>query len=254
MADDNGRPSALCFGLEFPRAVAEGAFFASSTALLRRGRRGDGHPVLVLPGFLADDRTTITLRRHLAHLGYATHGWRLGRNVGPTKAIVDGLERLVEELAWRHSRRISIVGWSLGGIYARELGRRQPDLVRTVISLGSPFKLTHPGQTRTDRVYRRYQSWHLPAFQPPEYVPPDKPLEMPSTAIYSRSDGIVAWRTCVQDVGPTSENIAVYGSHCGLGHNPAVVYAVSDRLARPEGEWVPFKAPTALRYLYPTPV
>jgi hypothetical protein len=76
---------------------------------------------------------------------------------------------------------------------------------------------------------------------------------MPSTAIYSRTDGIVAWRTCVQDAGPTSENIAVYGSHCGLGHNPAVVYAVSDRLARPEGEWVPFKAPTALRYLYPTP-
>src|SRR3954465_8958522 len=101
MADDKGRPSALFFGLEFPRALAEGALFASSGALLRRVPRGDGHTALGLPGFLADDRTTITLPRHLRRPGYVTHGWRLGRNGGPTQAIVGGIERLLDDLAWR---------------------------------------------------------------------------------------------------------------------------------------------------------
>jgi hypothetical protein len=103
-------------------------------------------------------------------------------------------------------------------------------------------------------MYTHYRSWHLPDYQPPAYVPPDGALAMPSTAIYTRTDGIVAWRSCVQTVRPGSENIEVFGSHCGLGHNPTAVYAVSDRLARPEGEWRPFKPPMPLRYFYPRPV
>jgi hypothetical protein len=127
-------------------------------------------------------------------------------------------------------------------------------LVRSVISLGSPFKLTTAEETRIEGIYTRYGSWHVPSFRPPAYVPPDEPLAMPSTAIYTRSDGIVAWRACVQDPGPRSENIEVHGSHCGLGHNPAVVYAVSDRLAQREDEWAPFTAPAAFRTLFPRPV
>jgi pimeloyl-ACP methyl ester carboxylesterase len=244
----------LSFSLELPRSVAEGALFASSHAILRRLSSGDGHPVLVLPGFMADDRSTAALRFHLRRLGYVTHGWRLGRNIGPTKAALDGMTNLVDDLVDRNGRKVSIVGWSLGGVYARELARRQPALVRTVITLGSPFRLTDARQTRTARMYGRYQPWHLPDYQPPTYVPPDGPLAMPSTAVYTRTDGIVAWRACVQDVGPQRENIEVFGSHCGLGHNPAVVYAVTDRLARAEGDWAPFKPPTPLRRLFPRPV
>src|SRR3954453_21324363 len=104
--------------------MAEAALFASWTPLLRRARHGDGHPVLVLPGFLGDDRATLAMRYHLRALGHSTHGWGLGRNIGPTKAVVAGIEGLVVELAWRHDARVSLVGWSLGGIYARELARR----------------------------------------------------------------------------------------------------------------------------------
>jgi pimeloyl-ACP methyl ester carboxylesterase len=244
----------LCFGLEFPRAVAEGALFASSGALLRLARPGDGHPVLVLPGFLADDRSTVVLRHHLRRLGHTSHSWRLGRNIGPTKAVVNGLEHRLDELAQRYGQPSSIVGWSLGGIYARELARRRPDLVRTVITLGSPFRSAHADHTLTGLAYERYRPWHLPEFRSPAYVPRDDPLSMPSTAIYTRSDGVVAWRTCVQRVGPTSENIEVFGSHCGLGHNPAVLYAIGDRLAQPVDDWRPFRAPCALGHFYRRPV
>ena len=243
----------LSFTLELPRALAEGAWFASSEGLLRWLPSGDGHPVVVLPGFLGDDSSTAALRYHLRCLGYVTHGWRLGRNCGPTAAVVDGLGTLVARLADRHGGAVSIVGWSLGGIYARELAFRAPELVRTVVTLSSPFRSLDSTETRADRWYRRYQDSHLASFRPPEYAPPTGPLKVPSSAVYTRSDGIVPWEDCVQVPGPLSENIEVRGSHCGLGHNPAVIYAVSDRLARPEGEWGPFRAPGPLRWLYPRP-
>ena len=236
-----------------PRALAEAALYTSWLPLLLRAGRGDGHPVLVLPGFLGDDRSTMTARYHLRVLGHATHGWSLGRNLGPTRTAVEGLERLVDELADRAGRRVSIVGWSLGGVYAREIARRRPEVVRTVVTFGSPFRLPDAALTRAARLYRRYEPSHLPAFRSPGYAPPDEPLPVPSTAIYSRSDGIVAWGACIQPVSDNSENIEVYGSHCGLAHNPAVVYATSDRLAQPEGGWRPFQPPWAVRAAYPRP-
>jgi len=244
----------LCFSLEVPRALAEGALFASSVRILRWLRAGDGHPVVVLPGFLGDDHSTGALRYHLRCLGYVTHGWRLGRNFGPTAAVVDGLATLVARLADTHGCTVSLVGWSLGGIYARELAFSRPDLVRTVTTLGSPFRALDARDTRADRWYQRYEEMHLAAYRPPQYVPPTGPLEVPSTAIYTRTDGVVAWRDCIQPTSSLSENIEVMGSHCGLGHHPAVIYAVSDRLARPEGEWAPFRPPSALRWLFPRPV
>jgi pimeloyl-ACP methyl ester carboxylesterase len=244
----------LCFSLEVPRALAEGALFAPSECLLRWLRSGDGHPVVVLPGFLGDDHATTALRYHLRGLGYATHGWRLGRNYGPTAEIVEGLATLVAGLTDKYGSTVSLVGWSLGGVYARELAFTHPELVRTVITLASPFRALDSRNTRADRWYRRYERQHLAAYRPPNYVPPTGPLEMPSTAVYTRTDGIVAWRDCVQPAGPLTENIEVIGSHCGLAHHPAVVYAVSDRLARPDGEWAPFRPPAALRWLFPRPV
>jgi pimeloyl-ACP methyl ester carboxylesterase len=222
--------------------------------LLRLAPSGDGHPVIVLPGFLGDDRSTWPLRRHLGRLGYAVHGWRLGRNIGPTSDVITGMSAAVCALAEEHDRTISLVGWSLGGIYARELARVHPECVRQVITLGSPIRLRSLDQTNTEPIYSRLRSRHDARFRAPGYVYVDEPLSMPSSAFYTRTDGIVAWQTCVQPAGALSENIEVLSSHCGLGHNASVVYAVSDRLAQPEGEWRPFLPSLPLRYLYPHPV
>lgn len=217
-------PSAARFLFE-PRAVFElGAFLAAAPGLRFVGR-GDRHPVLVLPGFTADDSSTQPLRMTLRAQGYWVSGWGLGRNRGLSRQLEEGVLARLDELHGRDGRKVSLVGWSLGGVYARRLARRRPDAVRQVITLGSPFRADDP-----------------------------TPLSVPSTSIYSRSDGIVHWTTCLSCEGARRENIAVRGSHSGLGHNPAVILAVSDRLAQPEGAWRPFKPPPGLSSLYPKPV
>ena len=110
--------------------------------------RGDGHPVLVLPGLLADDVSTRTLRAVLRRLGYDVHGWGLGRNIGPTAACVTGMRDLLDHLADKHGKPVTLIGWSLGGIFARDLARRTPDSVRQVVTLGSPFRLARNSQSR----------------------------------------------------------------------------------------------------------
>ncbi|MDH3753034.1 MAG: alpha/beta hydrolase, partial [Acidimicrobiia bacterium] len=136
-------PSRWLTALEV-RAVAERAAMRATTPLLRRLPSGDGHPVLVLPGFTADDRSTALLRDLLDDLGYRTHGWGLGSNIGPTSEIAAGLRDLSADLARKESQPVSVIGWSLGGIYGRELARRRPETVRQVITLGSPIQMV-PG-------------------------------------------------------------------------------------------------------------
>lgn len=196
--------------LEAPRALAEAVTLAPSLPALRLVPRGDGHPVLVLPGFLADDLSTRVLRRYLRDRGHAPHGWRLGVNLGVGEGVVRRLGARLVDLHREAGRKVSIVGWSLGGVIARELARAHARIVRQVISLGSPFGASRP--------------------------PP-----VPSTAIYSRSDGVVSWRTCREAPGESTDNIEVRGSHVGLGVNPLVLYAVADRLALREGAWRPFE-------------
>jgi pimeloyl-ACP methyl ester carboxylesterase len=221
--------------------------FAALRPLLARAPRGDGHPVLVLPGFTADDLSTRPLRRFLRDLGYQVHGWRLGRNVGPTGAIVNGLRARFGELAERHrGELISLVGWSLGGIYAREIARSAPESVRLVITLGSPFRHTpgeesHPAAAVRAVARRRGVSTRLD----------QSPLLVPTTAIYTRTDGVVPWRASRDDDGERAESIEVVGSHSGLGHNPAVLWAIADRLAQPRGEWAPFRPTGPWRTAFP---
>src|SRR5918998_641019 len=131
------------------RAVLEFGAFAASAPALQLAPKGDGHPVLVLPGLAASDESTRPLRWFLRSRGYHTHGWRLGRNTGPSDRIRKGLRDRVRGIADQHGRPISLVGWSLGGIYAREIARLAPDAVRQVITLGSPFRLLER-TTRTD--------------------------------------------------------------------------------------------------------
>ena len=228
-------PSPLLFALE-GRAWLEFAALVPALPLLARAPRGDGHPVLVLPGWLAGDGSTWALRRFLRDRGYHAHGWRLGRNLGPDERTVEGLGRRFRALRARHRRKLSLIGWSLGGIYARELARRFPADVRQVITLASPFRA--PAASRAARLYRRWNGAH-----PAPRAPLDAPLPVPATSIYSRTDGVVGWQSCLQDEGPLAENIEVRSSHCGMGHHPGVLLVIADRLAQPEGAWRPYVPP-----------
>ncbi len=237
---------------EVARATADYGLLLASTPALRRLPRGDGHPVLVLPGLMADDVSTRPLRRLLRSLDYHVHGWRLGRNIGPTARCVEGMRARLDELADRYGEPVSVVGWSLGGIFARDLARRSPEQVRQVITLGSPFRITRSSQSRASRVFEKYSHLHVEHRDLP--LEADRtPLPVPATSVYSHLDGIVHWKTCLDTPGERCENIAVYASHLGLGHHPAVLYAVADRLAQPVGTWRPFRAPAALRPMYPRP-
>lgn len=252
--DEVRRPPLGLFLTDFPRAAGDFGLFLAARPLLRRAApRGDGHPVLVLPGLMADDYSTRPMRRYLRGLGYHVHGWKLGRNVGPTREAVDGMRARLDDLVSRHQRRVSIIGWSLGGIYAREIAHRRPDDVRQVITLGSPFNMTDPNESRAHRTYQRFSHRHIDGGTL-RSGSTGAPLPVPATSIYSKGDGIVAWRSCLDGVGPCAENVAVIGSHVGLGFNPAALWVIADRLAQPEGEWRPFEPPRGARRLFPRPV
>lgn len=223
--------------------------------LLGTAPRGDGHPVLVLPGFTAGDESTVMLRRYLARLGYDPLPWRLGRNTGSFE-LQEQLVRSFYQLSRRLDRPISIIGQSLGGVFARELARQFPDHVRFVLTLGSPFSSDAPetangvvarlfqymsGMTRDEM---RDQMLRFPAEAPP----------VPCTAIYSKSDGVVHWSACLEYPGARAENIEVVASHTGMAMNPIVYHILADRLAQPHDDWKPFERTRGWRrFVYPLP-
>src|SRR5262245_46406991 len=248
-ADRSNPPSKLLLALEV-RGIWELQAFFVAYPLLRRALRGDGHPVLVLPGLSASDVSTAPLRAYLKAQGYAAHGWKLGPNHGPRPGTEAGMDARLAELAQRYQRKVSLIGWSLGGVFAREMARRAPDLVRQVITLGSPFAI-EPKASNAWRLYevlseRRVEDW-------PDREGMKLPPPVPSTAIYSRTDGIVAWQGCREQDGGMTQNIEIEGSHCGLGHNPAALFAIADRLALPEGKWWPFDRSGLRSALFPDP-
>ncbi len=254
MAGNRLDPPAPVLSLLESRAVFELGAAVAASPLLRLVGRGDRHPVLILPGFLAGDPSTAPLRSVLRSQGYWAHGWHLGRNLGPTVDVVDGLIARLESLHARHGRPVSIVGWSLGGMYARRLARRSPELVRQVITLGSPFRMGESGgRSAVSGIYDRLGPSHAVRLEDPAPGDSEVPAEIPVTAVYTRTDGIVRWWQCIEATGERRENIEVRGSHTGLGFNPAVMYAVSDRLAQPADRWRPFRPPPGARALYPTP-
>jgi pimeloyl-ACP methyl ester carboxylesterase len=248
-SDPSAPPSRALLLLEM-RALAELAAFYSMIPLLRLAPAGDGHPVLVLPGLAASDVSTRPLRAFLRDRGYRAHGWKLGRNLGPRPGVEAGMQARLAGLHERYGRKVSVIGWSLGGVYARELARRAPAQVRSVITLGSPFA----GEPRASNAWQLYEfASGRSADDWPHRARMKEPPPVPATAIYSRSDGIVAWRGCMEREGPASENIEVQGSHSGLGHNPAVLFAIADRLAQPEGQWQRFDRGGLRSLFYPDP-
>lgn len=249
LIDHSHRPSKLLMLME-SRAVYDAAAMIPMFSLQKFLPQGDNHPVLVLPGFLASSRSTRPLRQYIADLGYRAHRWKLGYNRGYSFKLHYGMRDRVTELVERYGEKISLVGWSLGGVYARELAREMPDIVRQVVSMGSPFR-GHPSSSNIGRIFNLfsevpYKDIPNDFLQHMAVAPP-----MPTTALYTRGDGIVAWQSTVElsdryDV----ENIHVGGTHLGLGFNPRVLVALADRLAQPEGDWRPFKPKLWMRPLF----
>lgn len=243
------RPGLLRVALEWRAGLEYGAGLVTRP-LLRFAPRGDGHPVLVLPGLLAGDLTTRPLRHCLERLNYAAYGWEQGINLGPREGVMQRCRAQLEALRLAHKRKVSLIGWSLGGIYARELAKQVPGHVRVVITLGTPFT-GHPKATNAWRLYEWLTGHRIGA--PDIHGPLRRPPRVPTTSIFSRTDGIVAWQCSVERPGPISESIEVGASHLGMGFNPLALYAIADRLSQPEGAWQPFERPGLRRFVYGNP-
>ena len=244
-------PHRLLTLAEPSRAFGELASFYALRPLLKGLPKGDGHVVLVLPGFMASDYSTRPLRSLLADLGYDAVGWNLGRNVRVDNARIEAMMACVEELHERTGAKISIVGWSLGGVFARELAKMAPEKVRSVISLGSPIS-DDRGHTNAARLFEYLNGKEPEPMQGGNFRALAEAPPVPTTSILTRTDGVVHWRGSVQcGDREDCENIEVMASHCGLGVNPAAVYAIADRLAQAEGQWKPFRAKGIANLFFP---
>jgi hypothetical protein len=187
----------------------------------------------------------------LRNQGHRVHGWRLGRHRVWTREGVAAVEARLAELHERYDRPVSVVGVSAGGILARELARATPEAVRQVVTIVSPFRHRAGDDNRIARVFTKVRPNARDHFQelPRE---DDRPaLEMPVTALYSRSDGFVDWRSCLEKPGPRRDNIEVRTSHLGAASSLGVAVAVSDRLACPLDDWKPFRPPRGTAILFP---
>ncbi|MEO0550668.1 MAG: alpha/beta fold hydrolase [Pseudomonadota bacterium] len=235
------KPPSLFWTLTEGRAIFELGAFGLLRKPMRNLPKGDGHPVLVMPGFMASDVSTRPMRRLLDDLGYQTFGWGLGRNIHFNKKREEEMSRLIEDIFDRTGEKLSIVGWSLGGVFARELAKLHPNKVRFVISLGSPIS-NDRRYSAPSALFERINGKETAPEAEGRYSNLDEAPPVPTTSILTKSDGIVSWRGSVQCElkGDQTENIAVPASHVGLGVNPLAMVAIADRLAQPEDAWAPF--------------
>lgn len=236
------------------RAVFEFGAFMASRAYLGTLPKGDGHSVMILPGFMATNSSTVPMRRLLTSLGYDAHGWDSGRNVRVNEELIQKLEDQLDRLFETSGRKVSLIGWSLGGVLARELAKLRPEKVRLVMSLGSPIS-DDRAHTNAARLFKFFNGDEPEEIRGGQFEGLDIAPPVPTTSVLTKTDGVVHWRGSVQDPDKASEapseNIRVFASHLGLGVNPSVMIAIADRLAQAEGEWEPFVAPTYQSWMYP---
>ncbi|MFM7403701.1 MAG: lipase family alpha/beta hydrolase [Erythrobacter sp.] len=254
--DPPARPPNRLWTLSEGRAMLElGAFYATR-AWLGALPRGNGHAVMVLPGFMASNSSTVPMRSLLGTLGYKAHGWDSGRNIRVNEQLLTRLEAQLGRLHDESESKVSLVGWSLGGVLARELAKIHPEKVRQVISLGSPIS-DDRNHTNAARLFAYFNGNEPEQLRGGQFRGLDMAPPVPTTSIITKTDGVVHWRGSVQHPnrtveGQPSENIFVYASHCGLGVNPSVMIAVADRLAQPEGTWQPFSPNLFQSWMFPT--
>ena len=238
------KPSKLLLGLEAVRGVYEyGMAHLLSMPLKYICPKGDGHPVMVLPGLGTSDSSTRYIRSFLDDLGYSSYPWGLGRNVGPRHgldALIQNLSDRINYISEEHSwQPVTLIGWSLGGVYSREIAKINADKIRQVITLGTPFKGDAAGTNATFlyEILSRDKSHRDPNVLKKISVPPPVPF----TSLYSKTDGVVHWQCSIEDEGPFRENVEVPGaSHLGLGHNPISMFIIADRLKQTKENWHPF--------------
>lgn len=231
------------------RALGELASLVPALPLLMRAPKADGHPILVLPGFLAGDTSTAPLRFYLSRLGYDVYAWRLGRNLGRRPGVELAMLERLKSIHARTGKKVSLVGWSLGGTFARALALLHPEAVRNVVTLGSPFAKDLRANN-TWQIYEFLSGEKLGGVGPGDLGRLGGDLPVPTTALYSKGDGIVNWQTCMVEPGPRAENVRVFSSHTGFGVNPAALWVVADRIAQTEDDWQPFNygGPFSLAY------
>lgn len=252
-----GTPHGLYSLLEL-RALGEMALLPVSWPLMSAAPKGDGHPVLLLPGFMADEGTLVALKRYLKGRGYSVETWGLGRNVGFQPRHAEALVQKIRHLHHQTGQKVSVVGWSLGGAFAMYAAHQATECVRSVVTLGSPISVGEGGSQSSPVVKALYRMIAHPmgpevhAMQPK--VQKMRRLELPDlpiSCLYSISDGVVPPQEATIDGDPARcENIRVAGSHVGLGFNAMVFFIVADRLAQPQGGWKPFKPLGASGALY----
>lgn len=241
-------PSKILLGLEGIRAIYEYGMGCLLTGDLKKNApKGDGHPVLVLPGLGTSDTSTNFLRNFLDDLGYVSYGWDLGRNMGPRQGMDVLLgkisDRVVQIFQLSSENQLSIIGWSLGGIYGREIAKYHPELVRQVITLGTPFKnLSAADSAPAASILYELLSKDKSHRDPKILQQISEPPPVPFTSIYSKTDGVINWQASLENEGPISQNIEVpNASHLGLGHNPVSMALIADRLAQTKQNWAPYK-------------
>ncbi len=224
--------------------------FVASNPLFRLAPKGQGRPVLVLPGFIASDTSTIPLRILLRQLRHRPSGWGLGRNLGPRPETLQGVYDTLSEMVDIAEGPVPVVGWSLGGVYARLVAQEHPALVEQVVSLGSPFNFATTEKSLLSPLWDYLRERGTFA-RDQENVDLDQ-IPVPSTSVFTKSDGVVAWQSCVQSPGRRAENVEVRGSHTGLGFNASVGLVLADRLAQDPGTWRPFEPTRSTSWLYPS--
>ena len=197
---------------------------------LPRGRAAISRTVVLLPGFGAGPRSLVALRGHLRRRGHSASDWGLGRNTGRVPHLRDALRERISRLVRETGGPVTLVGWSLGGYIARELARENPDLVRRIVTLGSPV-VGGPRYTATARWYAS-QGSDLEQMERAVKDRYAKPLRTPVVAIYSKRDGVVAWQACIDRWSPHVRNVEVDESHFGMGFAPDVLRIVAEEVER----------------------
>lgn len=244
---------------EAVRASLELCAFQASRAILSAATpQGDGAPVLVLPGFGAGDATTAVLRGFLQDKGYYAHALKGGRNIGPSQDALAQMRDRLDEVFKKHGgRKVTLIGHSLGGVFARELARAYPDKVEQVITLGAPFGASEKSEISVRALLKLFHILYGGKlnFTGNQSITDHllDPLPVPSTSIYSQMDGVVNWRSCINLPGQkNADHAEVMSSHCGLVMNPLSMLVVLDRLQQKPGEWKPFNRKDYSGFLFPS--